>query len=112
VDEFSKPYGTRSAPVDSTAARDPVVGGDEAAEAVSEAELREFLAVDPLSPPADPVFKRRLQARLWDIVQTRLKKSRRDEPLQGWRRREVPPDPDPDSSRDSVADTKRERGPA
>jgi len=115
VGEFSKPHATRAPsidpidPVDSPVAGDPVVGIDEAGDAISEAELNEFLAADPLSAPADPAFKRRLRGRLWDIVQSRLssRQSRRDEPLDGWRRREVPLDSEPGAD----PRAKRDRGP-
>ena len=109
--EFSKPHATRAPSVDSTAAGDPVAGIDEAGDAISEAELSEFLTADPLTAPADPAFKRRLRGRLWDIVQTRLA-SRRDKPLDGWRRREVPPESEPGSDPGAKRERNRGRGPA
>ncbi len=38
-------------------------------------ELREFLAADHLDVPADPDFRERLRRKLWDLVQSRTKRS-------------------------------------
>jgi len=101
VDEFSKPLGG------------PVVSGGSSAgiegesDAISESELREFLAADALGASADPEFKQKLQGRLWEIVQTRLQKQRRYKWLHGWRRRNVPPA----GESDRAAKLKREPGP-
>ena len=83
--EFSKPL---AGPVDSGRLS---AGVEAEVDAVSESELREFLAADALGAPADPEFKHKLQGRLWEIVQTRLQKTRRHEWMDGWRRRNVPP---------------------
>jgi hypothetical protein len=85
VGEFSKPL------VGSVTPDRPGAAVEAEADAVSESELREFLAADLLGVPADPEFKHKLQGRLWEIVQTRLQKTRRRKWLQGWRRRNVPP---------------------
>jgi len=94
VDEFSKPLAG-SVALDRSGA-----GVEGEAEAVSEAELREFLAADAFGTPANPEFKQKLQDRLWDIVQTRLQKKRRHKWMQGWRRRNIPPAEEGDESAD------------
>lgn len=102
MDEFSKPR------VGSVANDGSSVGIEGEAEAISESELREFLAADVLGASADPQFKQKLQGRLWEIVQTRLQKRQRHKWMHGWRRRNVPPA----GETDDAARTKRERGPA
>ena len=102
MDEFFKPNATSVSPDDSSA------GIEGEADAVSESELREFLAADVLGAPADREFKQKLQGRLWEIVQTGLQKKRRHKWMHGWRRRNVPPA----GETDGAAKTKRERGPA
>jgi hypothetical protein len=92
VDEFSKPLA-------GSVALDRSDAGIEG-EAVSEAELREFLAADAFGAPANPEFKHKLQGRLWDIVQTRLQKKRRHKWMHGWRRRNIPPAEENDESAD------------
>jgi hypothetical protein len=49
---------------------------DEVSEPITEDELREFLEADRTPVRADPVFKRRLRDRLWDIVQTKALRRR------------------------------------
>jgi hypothetical protein len=103
VDEFSKPL---AGPI----SMDGSSAGIEAeVDAVSESELREFLAADSLGAPADPAFKHKLQGRLWEIVQTRLQKKRRHKWMHGWRQRNIPPAGETDGT---AAKPKRERGPA
>lgn len=92
MDEFSKPLA-------GSVALDRSDAGIEG-EAVSEAELREFLAADAFGAPANPEFKHKLQGRLWDIVQTRLQKKRRHKWMHGWRRRNIPPAEENDESAD------------
>jgi hypothetical protein len=102
VDEFSKPFA-------GTIASDDSIGGiDGKGDAISEAELHEFLAADSLGAPADPAFKDRLQGRLWEIVQTRVTKKLHHKWMHGWRRRDVAPVEDVDPA----ARDKRRRGPA
>jgi hypothetical protein len=38
-------------------------------------ELREFLEADHYDLSADPEFKERLREKLWDLVQSRLRRS-------------------------------------
>ena len=102
MDEFFKPNATSVSRDDSGA------GIEGETDAVSESELREFLAADVLGDPADREFKQKLQGRLWEIVQTRLQKKRRYKWMHGWRQRNVPPAEETDGS----AKTKRERGSA
>jgi hypothetical protein len=101
VDEFSKPLAGSVASDGSSA------GAEGEADAISESELREFLAADAFGAPADPEFKHKLQGRLWEIVQTRLQKKRRRKWLHGWRRRDLPPA----EEEDGAAKVKREPGP-
>ena len=64
---------------------------DEVSEPVTEEELREFLEADSAGVRSDPVFKRRLRDRLWDIVQTKAR----------WRRKAVArPERDPSGRSD------------
>ena len=46
---------------------------DEVSEPISEEELREFLEADLTGVRSDPVFRRRLRDRLWDILQTKAR---------------------------------------
>jgi hypothetical protein len=101
VDKFSNPLAGSAAPDSSTA------GIEAEADAISESELREFLAADVLGVSADPEFKRKLQGRLWEIVQTRFQKKRRLTWMQRWRQRRVPPA----GETDGAAKLKREPGP-
>lgn len=99
--EYSKPAVERA---ESTAAEDPAAAIGESveadAEAISEAELREFLAADAFGAPADPAFKRRLKGRLWEVVEVQLQSKLRGKWTAGWRRRDVPPaDESPDAKR-------------
>ena len=50
---------------------------DEVSEPVTEKELREFLEADVAGVRSNPVFKRRLRDRLWDIVQTKARLRRK-----------------------------------
>lgn len=104
MDEYSKPGRARG---ESITADDPaaavVVDVDGDADAISEAELREFLAADAFGASADPAFKRRLKGRLWEVVEARLQSKLRDKWTAGWRRRDVP------STGDTSVDAKRER---
>jgi len=50
---------------------------DEVSEPITEEELREFLEADRRRVRSDPVFKRRLRDRLWDIVQTKARGRRK-----------------------------------
>ena len=102
MDEFSKPL------VGAVASDGSTAGIEGETEAISEPELREFLAADVLGASADPQFKQKLQGRLWEIVQTRLEKKQRHKWLHGWRRRNVPPAGETDDS----ASTKRKPGPS
>ncbi len=38
-------------------------------------ELREFLETDPLEVRADPGFKERLREKLWDLIQSKFRRS-------------------------------------
>ena len=102
MDEFSKP-SAGSVASDGSSAR-----AEGEADSISESELREFLAADAFGAPADPEFKRKLQGRLWEIVQMRLQKKRRHKWLNRWRRRDVPPA----EKMDGAAKVKREPGSA
>jgi hypothetical protein len=108
--EFSRPHSRSVLPADSAAGSsvDSSVGApvgasiessvgssvelDGGAEAISAAELHEFLAADVLGAPADPAFKRRLRGRLWELVQSRFSKQQGSRVGRDRQRRSDPPD--------------------